>query len=467
MKIRLQIFIALLTVGLLFLVGCSDNEAEGKEASFYVANAGEGTISVIDPTTYEETDKIDIDSDQASHGIAATLDGDVVYSGTGFNGKTLLKIDTDTKETLNEIVFDKGVHGIDISPDEQQLYVSLNAGLGEDGGSVAIVDTDTFTVTEEVQTGSGPAHVAVTSSGDQVWVANVNDDSVSVIETDSHSVQTIEVGKVPNEVAITPDEKYVFVANVESNVVSVIDTNSLETVQTVKAGDGPHGVTVSLNGEELWVANNDSNDVHVIDTATLETKAIIPTGSYTNHVAFSLDGEQVYVTNRSSNDLVSIDREKKEIKEKISIGEEPHEISLEDFVAEGNTEINYQFANENSVVNNDSKVNTVSQTVESVDVEATHITNVDEVEGVQLDLSEYLAFQISLTTHSGDLSQLGLEDSIYLVDGSEKIEPEQWTVLSEDAHHPSYIAIFPNVDGNYVLQLEEFFDQTVVLDFFE
>ncbi|MCK9910990.1 hypothetical protein MXD81_17710, partial [Microbacteriaceae bacterium K1510] len=80
------------------------------------------------------------------------------------------------------------VHGIDISPNGKSLYVSLNAGLGKTGGGLAVVDAGNLEQKALIQTGEGPAHVAVTNDGSQVWVANVNGNTVAVVDARSNQL---------------------------------------------------------------------------------------------------------------------------------------------------------------------------------------------------------------------------------------------------------------------------------------
>lgn len=449
-------------------------EAEAKQSLIYVPNAGEGTVSVINPNENKVVDTITLGTEQASHGIALSLDGKTLYTGTGFKGKSLLVIDTETKEKINEIKFEEGVHGIDLSPDGKYLYISLNPGLGQEGkGGLAIIKTDTMEKLAEVETDEGPAHVAVTPDGSQVWVANVNADSVSVIDTKENSlIKTIEVGDVPNEVAISPDGKWVFVANVESDLVSVINIETLQVVRTVQAGDGPHGVTVSPNGKELWVANNNSNDVTVIDTATLERKVSIPTGSYANHVAFSENGKWAYVTNKQSNDVVKIDVEKKEIVAKIPVGIDPHEISLEDYVSTNFETINYTFTGQDGKVdssnqaNNNIKQRIKSTRTDSVMIDVLRLVPSDPITGQEkVDFDKNDAYQISLTTHYGDLSSLPLDQNTYLITSNgEKVKPVEWIVQSKDSHHPLYLVIFPKTEtGKVTIEVGELSDEPIHL----
>jgi YVTN family beta-propeller protein len=96
-----------------------------------------------------------------------------------------------------------------------------------------------------------------------------------VIETTGKTVLTTikaEMARGPNGVAITPDGKHAYVANVNSNTVSVIDAASNTVVMgtgfPIPVGTGPIGVAVTPDGKHVYVANNLSANVSVIDTAT-------------------------------------------------------------------------------------------------------------------------------------------------------------------------------------------------------
>ncbi|GAX91623.1 YVTN family beta-propeller repeat protein [Effusibacillus lacus] len=412
----------------------------GEPASvFYVPNAGDGSISVVNPNDGKKVDTIPLGTKQASHGIAISPDGGIIYSGTGFEGKSLLAIDTKTKKIVKELKFTEGVHGIDIGPDGKYLYVSLNPGLGKTGGGLAVVDTVHFEQKALIQTGEGPAHVAVTADGSQVWVANVNGNTVAVVDARSNKLlKVLPVGKVPNEVAVSPDGKRAFVANVNSNTVSVIDTLTFQTVAEIQAGEAPHGVTVSPDGKQIWVANNKSNDVSVIDGNTLKTVATIPTGAYANHVAFSVDGKWAFVTNRQSNDIVKIDVAKRTVTARIPVGTEPHEISLEDYVAKPSESSKAPL----------NKIKTGQSGPVQIDAEKLGTEDLDSKQQVKdvtkADFEQYEVFRISFTTHSGDLTSLPIDRNVFLIsDNKAKVAPAKWIVQSSDSHHPIYLALFP------------------------
>lgn len=156
---------------------------------------------------------------------------------------------------------------------------------------------------------SGPTNsspIAVSPNDQLVWVANPDNDSVSVINVQNDANQKIAeipAGNEPQNVAITPDGQTVYVSNTVSGTVSVINAASRQIVRTILAGTEPYGIALTPNGRKLYVANARSNDVSVIDTATNRViKTITGVGVEPRGIAITSDGdaddndEKVYVT---------------------------------------------------------------------------------------------------------------------------------------------------------------------------
>ena len=112
------------------------------------------------------------------------------------------------------------------------------------------------TVVESLFVGDGTGAIAVTPDGSNVYVTNLNGDTVFVIRTtDNTVVNTISVGSNPWGVDVTPDGGYVYVTNNRGGTVSVIRTTDNTVVNTISVGGAPHGVAVTPNGGNVYVAN--------------------------------------------------------------------------------------------------------------------------------------------------------------------------------------------------------------------
>ncbi|OIJ18892.1 hypothetical protein BKP45_15300 [Anaerobacillus alkalidiazotrophicus] len=441
----IMVIVAILFIGVVTLFFINNNKSLSAPV-FYVANAGDGTISEIDLQKNTPVNSIELNVEQLSHGIAISPDETVVYYGTGFSGKSLHALDVTTKEVINEIEFDEGIHGIDIHPSGKYLYVTLMGGLGEEGGVLAVIDTNTFEEAALITTDDGPAHVSVSANGSQIWVANVNGNSVSAVDAYTYQVlATIPVGEVPNEVALSPNLDYAFVANVRSNSVTVIDMVTFEVVTEIEAGEGVHGVTVSSDGKQVWTANNHSNDVSVIDIETFSLMTTIETGSYANHISFSPSGDLAFVTHREANNIVVISTKDFKILKELEIGKEPHEMTLKGMELRSDSNNMINLSNpwlENYTVEKEVYV-------EGVEVKAQLLSPFAEedilfvVSNIESDPFQYFAVKIDMTTHSGDLTSVPFEEMVYLTNNEgDEVKVDQWIVISNDSHHPQFLALF-------------------------
>ncbi len=186
--------------------------------------------------------------------------------------------------------------------------------------TVSVIDTATnmvtATITIPVDSGTptpfaGPGGVAVSPDGSKVYVANIESNTVSVIDTATNTITTtIPVGSFPESVAVSPDGSKVYVTNGTSGTtpgtVSVIDTATNTVIATIPAGVNPFGVAVTPDGSKVYVTNAASEGISVIDTATNTVTTILgssePTGILPHTgVAVSPDGSKVYVGNYMTN----------------------------------------------------------------------------------------------------------------------------------------------------------------------
>ena len=83
-----------------------------------------------------------------------------------------------------------------------------------------------------------------------LWVANLEDDTVTRIDPGTSSAFTIRVGAEPSAVAVGAGS--VWVANAGERTVSRIDPVRNEVVRTIEIGNTPAGIVVA--GGSVWVA---------------------------------------------------------------------------------------------------------------------------------------------------------------------------------------------------------------------
>lgn len=186
-----------------------------------------------------------------------------------------------------------------------KAYVTL---VNDD--AVAVISTSTNTVidtdpeadgVQHIPVGDRPRGIAISPDGNEAYVANAGDDTVSVININADPktvVAIIEVGDEPQGVAFAPDGATAYVTNIEDNNVSVIDTATRTQTTTIAVGKSPQSIAVTPDGTTAYVPNFDDNTVTVIDLTThtpLPDPLVV--GERPLGVAVSVDGTRVYVTN--------------------------------------------------------------------------------------------------------------------------------------------------------------------------
>ncbi len=124
--------------------------------------------------------------------------------------------------------------------------------------------------------------------------------------TTNQVIKEIVVGTHPNDICITKNGKLLYVANAEDNSVSVVDLTTYKEVEVLNtalypsapAGSSTNGVALSENEKTLYIANADNNYLAVFDVSKkLEShsKGFIPVGWYPTAVK-TVHGK-IYVTN--------------------------------------------------------------------------------------------------------------------------------------------------------------------------
>jgi hypothetical protein len=115
--------------------------------------------------------------------------------------------------------------------------------------------------------------IAVSNGGGFVWSVNPDDDSVSVIRTDTDELagQSIRVGDEPQSIALDPNGQFAYVASAADSSVTVIkvtNTNPFQAAVETRftTGAEPWNIVISPNGKRVFVANSAQDTISVINS---------------------------------------------------------------------------------------------------------------------------------------------------------------------------------------------------------
>ena len=128
-----------------------DISPDGKE--IWVANAGDGTVSIIDAASKQVTQTLAADVSSANR-LKFTPDGKFVLI-SALRGANVTVIDAASRKTTKQIAVGHGAAGIVMQPDGARAYVSCTPD-----DYVAVIDLHSMEVVGHIQAGSNPDGLA-------------------------------------------------------------------------------------------------------------------------------------------------------------------------------------------------------------------------------------------------------------------------------------------------------------------
>jgi YVTN family beta-propeller protein len=329
----------------------------------YVANpilGGNDTVSVFNGATCDGVVKSgcgqapqtvhvgvepqNVEIDQATNTVYVTDQG---YSAVGHPGDTVSVIDAAT------------CNGTQSSGCGQVATITVGAGPGwiafddathtaytanQSADSVSVINMATCDATETsgcgqktttITVGAAPWTLTVDQKLHTLYVANNDDDDVSVINTATCNATTtsscgklpptVQVGKGPEDLVADPATGTLYSANFVDNTVSVLNAASCDASTTsgcrtvppaATVGAEPSGVAVDTANNSVYVTNQGPGTVSVLAANTCNSNdnggchspaATIHVGASPAGVAIDQATATAYVTNSGSNTVSVID----------------------------------------------------------------------------------------------------------------------------------------------------------------
>jgi len=304
--------------------------------SLLVLSKQDHTVAIVDPTTLKVLARIPVGNDP--HEVIASPDGNTAYvsnyGGGAYN--TLTAVDVALQTRLNTIDLGplRGPHGLDFvggkvwftaeaakaigSYDPGSSKVDWILGTGQNrthmiyvssdakriittnvsSGTVSIIESSGTRLSNAaanaapsgppredwnetvVKVGNGSEGFDVSPDRKEIWVANAQDGTISIIDAAQRSVTLTLNANVPsaNRLKFTPDGKQVFVSALRSPDVVVLDTATRKEIKRIPVGHGAAGIQMQPDGSRAFVACTPDNYVVVIDLKSLQVTAHIDAG---------------------------------------------------------------------------------------------------------------------------------------------------------------------------------------------
>ena len=242
-------------------------------ARAYVANKGSDSVAVIDTATNAVVGTVPVGKEPI--GIAVSPDGHRVYV-SNFGDETVSAIDTGTNSVFGlPIAVGKEPDGVAVSPDGTRLLVAQR------GGDVSVVDTAAAAVVGSVPDLLAPSRLAIGPRGGRAFVTDSAAASVTAFNPVNGNVvgAPIAVGSKPAGIAIGPSGQFAYAASPVEGTLTPIDT-ALNAPQGAIAGfPGATGIAIAVDGLQAYATNGAGSTVSILDTTGNAAIGAIPVGA--------------------------------------------------------------------------------------------------------------------------------------------------------------------------------------------
>jgi YVTN family beta-propeller protein len=142
---------------------------------------------------------------------------------------SLYTISLKTKKVLQKTLLAAEAYTCVLSPNKNELYISCWGGK-----KIIVFSTKSNQIVKEISVGVHPNDICVTKNGSLLYVANGEDNSVSVVDLVKYKeVEVLNTALYPNApagsstngVALSDDEKTLYAANADNNYLAVFDVS--------------------------------------------------------------------------------------------------------------------------------------------------------------------------------------------------------------------------------------------------
>jgi YVTN family beta-propeller protein len=225
-------------------------------------------------------------------------------------------------------VANQGSNTVTVIDDQRVSTMTKAHASATPGAEKARVANPDFAVVATIAVGSNPIAIGMSADDTLAYVANLNSNNLSIIDTESDQViGTVNAGPTPRDVGATPDGRYLLVVNQSTNSVTVLDASDYTVIASIPVGTFPCAISIAPDGRAAYVTNRTSNDVSIIDLTTFAV-VNVPVGTFACDVMVSPDGHWAIVTNRLSGNVTIIDTATKLVVATVATGTNPQGVDF-------------------------------------------------------------------------------------------------------------------------------------------
>jgi DNA-binding beta-propeller fold protein YncE len=224
---------------------------------------------------------------------------------------------------------------------DEKLFVSMPLA-----NQLAVVDTSTWKVVANIDTGMKPMRVRLQPDERYLWIANDAGASSGVTVVDTTTLKVVgqvATGNGHHDLAFSGDNRFAFVTNEQDGTLSVIDIQKLAKVKDLKTGAPATSVAFSKLANALYLVNGADGSITVADTRSQQIATRMQAKPGIKNVRFAPGGRWGFVPNAKENVVYVFDASTNRIAHTISVDKGPDQVTFTDTFAyvrsTGSTEV--------------------------------------------------------------------------------------------------------------------------------
>lgn len=303
----------------------------------YVPNGHDGTVSVIDATTYRVVNTFP--TGKVPQHVVPSYDLKTLWVLNN-RGNSLTPINPDTAQPGKQIRV-HNPYNLYFTPDGKYAIVVCEANKHlefRDPHSMTLHDATPVLC-------KGINHMDFTADGRYALVTCEFSGQLLKLDVATHKVVgylALNQGhSMPQDIRLTPDGRLFLVADMLMNGVFVIDPISFKQVGFIPTGIGTHSIYPSRDGQLFYVANRGCNlhfkcpakgpgSITVLDPFLLKVKTNwpIPGGGSPDMGNVSANGKELWLSGRYDSEVYVFDTVTGKLLHRIPVGRGPHGLAV-------------------------------------------------------------------------------------------------------------------------------------------
>jgi DNA-binding beta-propeller fold protein YncE len=280
-------------------IGISPDGRYALVTNYGTRDRGGNSLTLIDIPAAGVVKTIDLGDYGRPHGVEWLDDESAAVTVEA--SKALIVVDVGREKVTQSIGTDQEIsHMVALDPERGRAYT---ANIGS--GSVTVLDLGKGIRETNITTGDGAEGIAVSASGEHIWVTNRGADTITILDADTLKPAG-EIGSegFPIRATATPRGQ-VLVTRARAGDLAIYDAANFEELRVVsfdlesmdveerlfgdRFGDSsvPIGVIADDKGDVAWVAHANADVITEIDLATGEITRMLRAGKEPDGMGFS------------------------------------------------------------------------------------------------------------------------------------------------------------------------------------